>query len=112
MVERMNRTLGAMLRQYMNEQQTEWDEWLPYCAMAYNSSRHSSTGYTPHMLMFGREMRIPLELVLPSPEEEDGEDQKDGEDTVDHFLRKMELTFWPVYALTREHLQAAVVGQK
>ena len=62
--------------------------------------------------MFGQEMRIPLELVLPSPEEEDSEDQKDGEDTVNHFLWNMELTFRRVYALTREHLQAAVVGQK
>ena len=47
MVERMNRTLGTMLRQYVNEQQTDWDEWLPHCAMAYNSSRHSTTGCTP-----------------------------------------------------------------
>ena len=28
--ERMNRTIGAMLRQYVNEQQTDWDSYLPY----------------------------------------------------------------------------------
>ena len=27
----MNRTIGAMLRQYVNEQQTDWDTYLPLC---------------------------------------------------------------------------------
>ena len=36
--------------------------------------------------MFGQEMRIPLELVLPSPEEEEGNTQKDGEDTLDQVV--------------------------
>ena len=73
--------------------------------MAYNSSRHSTTGYTPHLLMFGREM-------WPSPKDEESGVQKDGEDNVDHFIRKMEITFRRIYALTREQLQAAVVRQK
>ena len=56
-------------------------------------------------------MWIPLELILPSPEGEE-DVRKDGEDTVDHFVRKMEDVFHSVYTLTQEHLQAAVVRQK
>ena len=31
MVERMNRTLEAMLRQYVAEDHRDWDRWLPHC---------------------------------------------------------------------------------
>ncbi len=68
MVERFNRTMGAMLRQFVNHNQDDWDEFLPLCAMAYNSSVHSSTGYTPNFMMFGREFKLPIELILPCPD--------------------------------------------
>ena len=70
MVERFNRTLGGMLRQFVNSQQDDWDELLPLCAMAYNSSMHTSTAYSPNFLIFGRNFRVPLEFVLPAPEDE------------------------------------------
>jgi transposase InsO family protein len=72
MVERMNKVVGSMLRQYVNAVQTDWDLYLPLCAMAYNSTIHSSTGFTPNKLMFGRELQLPLSLVLPNPDFEDG----------------------------------------
>ena len=59
----MNRTLGSMLKQYVNQVQDDWDGYLPLCALAYNSSRHSSTTYTPNFLRLGRDLKLPLELV-------------------------------------------------
>ena len=41
-----------------------WDEHLDYCMMAYRSSIHASTGHTPFELMFRREMRIPLDVMM------------------------------------------------
>ena len=45
-----------------------WDQHLGACVMAYRNSEHISTGYTPLTLMFGREMRLPLDVMVGGPE--------------------------------------------
>ena len=40
-----------MLRSYA-ESRTDWDEWLPFVAAAYNSTVQESTGRTPFELNF------------------------------------------------------------
>jgi hypothetical protein len=52
--------------------------------MAYNGSIHSSTGYSPFFLMFDRELRLLLSLVLPQPDERD--EVLDGEDSIHSFV--------------------------
>ena len=67
MVERFNRTLEAMLSKFVKENQRDWDRYLPLLSMAYRSAVHESTGYTPNELMFGREIRLPVELIFGVP---------------------------------------------
>ena len=67
MVERFNRTLAAMLSAYVSTNQKDWDDQLPYVTMAYRSSEHETTGLSPNMLMFGREVSTPLDLMFELP---------------------------------------------
>ena len=67
MVERFNRTLEAMLSKFVKENQRDWDRYLPLLSMAYRSAVQESTGYTPNELMFGREIRLPVELIFGVP---------------------------------------------
>lgn len=39
----------------------------PYAAMAYRATKHSSTGLTPNMTLFGREITEPVDLVAGLP---------------------------------------------
>ena len=53
-VERYNRTMLAMLRNYVNEHQNDWDRYTTALTYAYNNHVHRSTGTTPFSLGFSR----------------------------------------------------------
>ena len=63
--ERMNRTLLAILRKTANDFPKSWPQHLP----SVMSSVHSTTGVTPHMAMFGREVMLPVSMLAKPPEE-------------------------------------------
>jgi transposase InsO family protein len=70
LVERFNRTLIQMLSICAEENFYNWDEHLPYLLMAYRSTEHSSTKCTPNLLMLGREINYPLDLMVGLPPEQ------------------------------------------
>ena len=66
MVERFNRTLLMMLAMVAGKNRDDWDDLLPAVMMAYRSSVHESTGYSPYRLMFGEECTLPMDIGLPA----------------------------------------------
>ena len=65
--ERFNKTLADMMSQYVSEDHKDWDRYLPHLVFAYNSSVHSTTGYTPFYLLHGFEPELPLDAALNLP---------------------------------------------
>lgn len=66
--ERSNRTLMQQLsNKYCREGQADWDVKLPAMLMAYRSAVHEVTDFTPVRLMFGSELRLPVDLVTGRP---------------------------------------------
>lgn len=63
MIERFNRTLQQMLALYVSQNKSDWDDHLPYLTMAYRASIHESTKCTPNLLMLGREISLPLDVM-------------------------------------------------
>lgn len=63
-VERWNRTLIGMLRSLETEDKVDWRKKLLSVVHAYNASVHSSTGYSPYYLFFGRHPRLPVDLAF------------------------------------------------
>ena len=66
--ERFNCTLVAMLRRAVQRRPYDWESLLAPVLQSYRSSVSKATGFTPHRLAFGREMRLPVDLGLPLPE--------------------------------------------
>ena len=48
--ENVNRAVQDILRAYVSDSRQDWDRHLTAVEIAINSSRHASTGYTPHFL--------------------------------------------------------------
>jgi hypothetical protein len=67
-VGKSNRVLLEYLRCYILEDQTDWDQWIPYATFVFNTTPHSSTGFTPHELLFGRKPNIPGIMQREPPE--------------------------------------------
>ena len=59
LVERFNCTLLQLLRAY-TDKHSDWEQHLPLALYAYRTAIHSSTGVSPHSLMFGREPQSAL----------------------------------------------------
>ena len=57
--ERFNTTLREMARAAYFDTKCEWDLFLPYLVMFYNSAEQSSTGYSPYFIEHGTEPRLP-----------------------------------------------------
>jgi hypothetical protein len=64
MPERFNETLMNMLGTLEEDRKSNWRAHVPALVHAYNSTPHSSTGYTPHFLMFGRHPRLAIDAFL------------------------------------------------
>ena len=96
-VERMNRTLQSMLAKCVNDEQSNWSQQLPYVMMAYRTSVHESTGYTPHFLVYGQEVCLPIDFMYPNPSDQPPAD-------IHEFVSARQVRFQKAYDSARTAL--------
>ena len=72
--------------------------------MAYHSSVHASTQYTPFYLLFGHEVQLPVDVMFGQ--------QLNHKPEVSDYVRNIHDTLEEVHEHPREHLQAAQKCQK
>eukprot|EP00253_Pinus_taeda_P020204 PITA_20204 len=57
--ERVNQMVEDMLRAYVMQQPTRWEDYLDLVEFAYNNGYHTSTQMSPFEVMYGRKCRTP-----------------------------------------------------
>ncbi|KAI9550516.1 hypothetical protein GHT06_005392 [Daphnia sinensis] len=67
LTERFNKTVVEMLRKYIEQGFSKWEEVLGPVAFAYRNSVHSSTLETPYFLNHGRDPVMPIDQFLRKP---------------------------------------------
>ena len=104
LVERYNCTLLDMLATSAKGNISDWENYVRPVCYAYNSSVQSSTGHTPHFLMFGREARLPVDLQFGTAFSESI--------SPDQHARKLQNVLCYAYQLARDSLGEAQKRQK
>ncbi|MEN7973341.1 MAG: reverse transcriptase domain-containing protein [Verrucomicrobiota bacterium] len=72
-VERFQKTLKRILLKWGNDENLKripWDELLPAALLAYRTTIHRSTAFSPYHLLFGRDCTVPLGFTtnaVPAP---------------------------------------------
>ena len=66
-VERLNRTLKAMLTKLVEKKGRNWDTLLGPVLMAYRTTPQVSTGESPFYLLYGRDAKLPTALDFYTP---------------------------------------------
>ena len=64
MTERFNRTLISMLGTLDTEQKKDWKQYVAPLVHAYNFIKQQSTGFSPYLLLFGREPKLPIDVAF------------------------------------------------
>ncbi len=104
-VERNNRTLLQMVRCFLQNNQRNWDLYLQQLAGAMRASVSRQTGFSANMLMLGREVMQPMDLILRSPSLAQSSDPAD-------YVKSLCESLQRVQEFTRENLRVAQERQK
>lgn len=64
-LERCHAGLAAYLRNFTSHDHSNWDKWLPYAMLCYNTTPHSSSKFSPYELIFGHKPILPSSLASP-----------------------------------------------
>ena len=63
LVERANRKVLDVLRPIVGGLLETWEDWIAHVAASINSSECESTGRSPYSIIYGREKRLPYDLL-------------------------------------------------
>ena len=107
LIERFNRTMLDTVSVLLDEHkhQRDWDAVLPYALMAYRSAVQESTQETPHAMLYGEEMVLPIDLATAPGNDQDKKLNTD-------YVQDLRSTLRATHDRAREKLQLAARRQK
>lgn len=104
MVERFNRTILNNLSLLVSRNQQDWDRKLPLFLLAYRSAVHETTGYTPSQMLFGRNIRLPCDLLFGRP--------PDAPSSPEEYVQDFQARLEGMHSFARERIDVATEKMK
>ena len=99
MVERYIKTIEEHLRKVVSAHQRDWDERLPIFLLSYRASTHETTGLTPANMLFGRELRLPCDLLFGAP--------PDKAEPINEYAANLVEKLHDTHRFGRQHMKVA-----
>ena len=105
LVERLNRTLKAMLTKLVTKKGRDWDVKLGPVLMAYRTTPQTSTGESPFYLLYGRDAKVPsaLDFYVPRPP---------AVATESEYGRELFQELKRIREIARQYIKKAQISQK
>ena len=106
-VERYNRTILQMVRCFLEGKSRQWDRHLHLLAGALRTVPHRKTGFSPNMMILGREVVQPEDIVFGIAKANRGEPQPTPE-----YVRALRKALEEIHHMERERLKTSQQLQK
>ena len=106
-VEQFNQTLKDMLRKTACEEGKDWDHQIPFVLFAYREVLQALTGFSPFELLYGREVRGPLDVL-----KEKWELRNQSDINVASYVLDMRERFEEIFRLVYWNIEEAQTNQK
>ncbi|GFX21757.1 retrovirus-related Pol polyprotein from transposon 412 [Trichonephila clavipes] len=98
-LERYSRTILNSLSLLLSSNQQDWDKKLPFFLLSYRSAIHETTGYSPSQMLFGRDLRLPADLLFSQP--------PDTPLAPEEYIEKLQARMEEMHHLARERIGMA-----
>ena len=105
-VERYNRVILSMMRCTLKNETSDWDRNLQQLASAIRSTENRHTGFTPNLLMLGREIITPIEIVAGVAS------KLQSTETYPEYAKQLIKNLETAHSVARKHLKQSQQIQK
>ena len=112
MTERVNRNLKPMIAQYTQENPHSWDKHLSKLALSIRTSVNETTGDTPAFLNFGRDPKLPLDLLLTAPNHNTPPIPTPLAPEIEEYKRHLHHQLHTAHHVANEHNEVRKIQQK
>ena len=96
----------AYLTKFIEENQKNWDHWIPMYLLTYRSLRHETTGAIPAELYYAHDLRLLLDLLRGYPPRSN--DCK----TEGNYIGKLKKKLNKIHKIARRWLEIKFQGTK
>ena len=98
LVERFHRTLNSIMRTHLAREDAGWSRFLPMATFAFNTKVNATTGVTPFEVWMGRAAKLPIDLVVPTPDRQWPD--------ADAYIQETLIRFEEMFRFMRKHTEA------
>jgi len=91
--------MHSVFAKIVSSNQRDWCRLLPFVTQAYNSATHSSSTFGPYYLMYLRQPRVPLKLLIEKP-------TPAAVQSTDEYIQQTEDRMRQAYTIVQESLKA------
>ena len=97
-VERFHRSLNTIMRTHLAREDAGWSRFLPMATFAYNTKVNATHGLTPFEAWMGRAAKLPIDLVVPTPDRQYPD--------ADAYIQETLIRFEEMFRFMRKHTEA------